>query len=655
MALTTNTMAQMALKFLLGKSDTNDAQKGPNNESEAYNIIVSSSKVWVDTIPSTPPTNDTLIVSCLDGGSGNYARANLVADPTSNGQAFFAVYPTGHPLVGQRVKNAISPTYGFSYEAQLYTGGTLIGAGDARDWIYQYESGVLFQQTPSALPAPTTIKLYVYIGQTLASIGGAGATGPTGPIGSTGPQGVQGIQGLVGMTGSVGDTGPDGLVGMTGPVGSTGPQGIQGLVGVTGPVGSTGPDGIQGLVGVTGPVGSTGPDGIQGLVGVTGPIGATGPQGLVGDTGPDGLVGMTGPVGSTGPDGIQGLVGVTGPVGSTGPQGIQGLEGMTGPVGATGPQGVQGLVGVTGPEGSTGPIGSTGPQGIQGLVGDTGLDGSVGMTGPVGATGPQGIQGLVGDTGPDGLVGMTGPVGATGPQGIQGLVGSTGATGPEFIPQITKTLYVDGNRNDSYTVDGSLTRPFKTIQAAIDQIVTNNNNTTNPYNVVIENGKYYETIIVESLNIYHLTLTANGIVQIRPTTNQSFRSITNNTNLKTLHLKGITFLAPVVITGANGATVFNDVIWDDCNFVAGDGAQVADLTITCINNLTIRRSYFDINAISYNNVNYSVIDDSNMARFCAGRRCQLPQALRLTAASPARGRWRGGADFAGGKGRARGG
>lgn len=223
--------------------------------------------------------------------------------------------------------------------------------------------------------------------------------------------------------------------------------------------------------------------------------------------------------------------------------------------------------------------------------------------------------GAVGATGPTGPIGPTGPAGTDGTNGTDGVVGATGPTGPtgpEVVVPVTKTLNVDGNRVDVYIADGSIVKPFTSIQAAINQIITNNDNTLTPYDVNIANGKYYETITLEDLKLYHITLTGNGITQIRPTTNQSLKSITNNTNLKTLHLKNITFLAPFEITGANASTAFNDVIWDDCNFVYGDGTQVADITLTCINNVTIRRSYMDINAITYNNVNYSIIDDTNI-------------------------------------------
>lgn len=45
------------------------------------------------------------------------------------------------------------------------------------------------------------------------------------------------------------------------------------------------------------------------------------------------------------------------------------------------------------------------------------------------------------------------------------LKGPTGPAAPE--PQITQTLYVDGNRTDIYVESGSISKPFKTIQAAV--------------------------------------------------------------------------------------------------------------------------------------------------------------------------------------------
>lgn len=172
----------------------------------------------------------------------------------------------------------------------------------------------------------------------------------------------------------------------------------------------------------------------------------------------------------------------------------------------------------------------------------------------------------------------------------------------------SKTLYVDVNREDTYTENWTQVYPFKTINWAIAQIITNNDDSVNPYNIEIANWKYYETITLESLNLHRITLTWNWVVQIRPTTNQSFKSLTLNTNISQLHIKNITFLAPFQITWSNGSTAFNDVIFENCSFVYWDWTQVWNITLTCINNVTFKNIYYDIDMITYNNVNYSVID-----------------------------------------------
>jgi len=186
------------------------------------------------------------------------------------------------------------------------------------------------------------------------------------------------------------------------------------------------------------------------------------------------------------------------------------------------------------------------------------------------------------------------------------------------LSQTTRTFYVDKNRTDEYAEVGSIVYPYKTIQAAIDKIIANNDDALDPYNIMIENGKYYETIVLESLNIRRLIITGQGTVQIRPTTGQSLRSVVNNTNIKMLHIRNITFLAPVEITGTAGSSAFEDVIWDDCNFVPGDGAQKGFLLLTCINGFTLRRAYasfapIDTTGFTFTNVNYSFIDDCNIA------------------------------------------
>lgn len=181
-----------------------------------------------------------------------------------------------------------------------------------------------------------------------------------------------------------------------------------------------------------------------------------------------------------------------------------------------------------------------------------------------------------------------------------------------FDPQITKTLYVDVNRTDTYVENGQVNKPFKSINSAINKIIENNDNTLNPYNIFIQTGKYYETVIFEDLKLHRITLVGNGTVQIRPTSNESIRSVANNTNLKAFHLKNITLLAPIVITGSNGSTAFDDVIWDNCNFVPGDGSQKGTLNLTCINNFSTHNAFFYNCNMNLNNVNYCLIKNSSI-------------------------------------------
>lgn len=181
MALTFSTQAVVAFKNLSGKSNT-DVSKGVNNEAEGIFFNVDANSVWTDVISSTPS------ISISDGISV-LISADLVLDNTSNGHSYFAQWPSTPPsgidpitsasysygtgvlvneLSGNRVTGAIPPSYGFLYEAKPYSSGpTLIPPGDSRNWIYQYNSGVFFQQD-NVGPTPTSINVYVYTGNTLA-------------------------------------------------------------------------------------------------------------------------------------------------------------------------------------------------------------------------------------------------------------------------------------------------------------------------------------------------------------------------------------------------------------------------------------------------------------------------------------------------------
>ena len=120
------------------------------------------------------------------------------------------------------------------------------------------------------------------------------------------------------------------------------------------------------------------------------------------------------------------------------------------------------------------------------------------------------------------------------------------------IPQITETLYVDGNRTDNYTEDGSILKPYKTVQAATaaasgDTLI---NIAPGEYTGNISLGSNVTTIRGSGLNATHFTgdITASD----RAHTFEKFRikntgslTITSDIIVYDAHIQG-----PVTVTAA---------------------------------------------------------------------------------------------------------
>jgi len=100
------------------------------------------------------------------------------------------------------------------------------------------------------------------------------------------------------------------------------------------------------------------------------------------------------------------------------------------------------------------------------------------------------------------IVGAAGPTGPTGPTGPIGATGPTGATGPEFLPQVVSTLHVNKNRTDTYTEDGSIDRPFKTAQAAVNHAETLVPSYASPVAIILAPGTYTEQVTIKYQGIH---------------------------------------------------------------------------------------------------------------------------------------------------------
>ena len=247
MGIQTDNQSQIAFKNLSGKSHT-AINKGVSNELEGIFFNIVSSNVWMSEISATPSIS-------VQSGVSVRVDAVLVYDNTSGGQSWFATWPaiatirtnnnsgldpkTGSNyeygvgsltgvIAGQRVINSISSSYGSGYGATVFdSSNSQIALLDSRDWIYQYNSGVYWQQTANASPAPAKTIVYYYSGDNLKNSAGAGATGATGATGSSaydvwitnGGVGTE-IDFLTSIIGATGATGSDGIMGATGATGS---------------------------------------------------------------------------------------------------------------------------------------------------------------------------------------------------------------------------------------------------------------------------------------------------------------------------------------------------------------------------------------------------------------------------------------------------
>lgn len=129
----------------------------------------------------------------------------------------------------------------------------------------------------------------------------------------------------------------------------------------------------------------------------------------------------------------------------------------------------------------------------------------------------------------------------------------------------TQKLYVDKGRADTYTATGSILKPYKTIQAAINAIQTAADNTdSKPYRIEISAGYYAEDLVISGANFLNFVLDGHGAVSVDKLT----MSVHND--LWTFVCLGMNFTGSTSIIGAtDGGTAFAaGGEFRNCNFYA---------------------------------------------------------------------------------------
>ena len=190
MTFSTQTMWSVLFKKLFGKANTDAVNKDLFNEAKNSLFAPIANATPALDIPSSPTATLYSITSSGTNQAVEYLRLVLVADPTSNGHAYFAQLPAAYQTNSTNTKSGTSPFtnnsvlvdsagklqivpayYGLSYEPKPYVGGTtaqgsgtLIPLGDARKWYFDTTNGVFYQEDTS-YSAPSYIECFVYVGQ----------------------------------------------------------------------------------------------------------------------------------------------------------------------------------------------------------------------------------------------------------------------------------------------------------------------------------------------------------------------------------------------------------------------------------------------------------------------------------------------------------
>lgn len=174
-----------------------------------------------------------------------------------------------------------------------------------------------------------------------------------------------------------------------------------------------------------------------------------------------------------------------------------------------------------------------------------------------------------------------------------------------MVGATSRVLHVDKNRGDTYTANGSVARPFKTVQAAIDAVAAVGV-AGQDWTIFINTGQYVENLVLESLGLHSIALVGIGVVGIVPAAGNAFQSTANNANLVKLRMDNIEFTKPIVATGPDAGVCFVDVWLQDCKFAAG-----ATLALTCLNAWSMMDCYSE-DAISLTNVVWFYSDSARM-------------------------------------------
>jgi hypothetical protein len=168
------------------------------------------------------------------------------------------------------------------------------------------------------------------------------------------------------------------------------------------------------------------------------------------------------------------------------------------------------------------------------------------------------------------------------------------------------TMYVDFSRTDSYTQDGTIARPFKTIMGAVNKIIAlGDNSLVKPYLIRgLSGGGTTENVVLEDPKLVSLMIEfpERVFAYVFPAAGKALRSSATNTNLRSLFVTGLDFIGDVDLICTLDGNTFLD---NNCNFTR---CEFRGSTYTYKGGL-IHNAYlchFDLNILIENCDNFAI-------------------------------------------------
>jgi hypothetical protein len=128
---------------------------------------------------------------------------------------------------------------------------------------------------------------------------------------------------------------------------------------------------------------------------------------------------------------------------------------------------------------------------------------------------------------------------------------------------ISNVIFVDKHRQDAYTPNGSITRPYKTISSAV-AAVPSANSLSNPYTIEIAPGEYDENVVLNNDNLKNVIIRGLGTVYINPSSGNAWECSSNNNGFQRLVVENLVFDKPFYMNGEQDA---GNTFSDSCVFV----------------------------------------------------------------------------------------